>query len=281
MELMEGYKQTEVGVIPENWDIHNIIDNSTLKARIGWQGLTTAEYLEMGDYFLVTGTNFFDGKIKWRTCHYVEQERYIQDRNIQLQNDDILITKDGTIGKVAFVDRLTLPATLNSGIFVIRPKSREYIPIYLFYIFKSFFFSEFLRKLVAGSTINHLYQKDFATFRFPLPPTLPEQTAVATALSDTDALITSLKKLIAKKRNIKQGAMQKLLDPMGNGELLIDNEKYQLKEGWEVKKLGEVAEIVGGGTPSTFTNSFWNGEINWFTPTEIGSIPSSLHMKFA
>src|SRR5690606_9977816 len=69
------------------------------------------------------------------------------------------------------------------------------------------------------------------------------------------ALICSLEKLIAKKRMIKQGAMQKLLRP---------------KEGWEVKKLGEVAEIVGGGTPSSFISTYWNGTINWLTPTEIG-----------
>jgi type I restriction enzyme S subunit len=89
----------------------------------------------------------------------------------------------------------------------------------------------------------------------PLPPSISEQTAIATAISDANALINSLEKLIAKKRNIKQGAMQKLLQP---------------KDGWEFKKLGEIAEIIGGGTPSTFIPDYWNGSINWFTPTEIG-----------
>jgi len=84
---------------------------------------------------------------------------------------------------------------------------------------------------------------------------MAEQTAIATALNDADALITQLEKLIAKKRLIKQGAMQQLLKP---------------KPGWQSKKLGEIAEVVGGGTPSTFTPSYWNGNINWFTPTEIG-----------
>ena len=90
----------------------------------------------------------------------------------------------------------------------------------------------------------------------PLPPTKAEQSAIATALNDADKLITALEKLIAKKRNIKQGAMQELLKP---------------KEGWETKGLGEVADVVGGGTPSTFKSSYWNGRINWFTPTEIGN----------
>lgn len=219
----KGYKMTELGLIPSDWEIGNMLDNSTLKARIGWQGLTTAEYLKSGNYFLVTGTDFFDGIIKWETCHYVEEIRYTQDRNIHLKENDILVTKDGTIGKVAFIDRLSLPATLNSGVFVIRPKNKSYLPQFLFYVLKSFYFDNFLNQLVAGSTIQHLYQKDFVTFNFILP-TLAEQTAIATALSDADALISSLEKLLTKKRNIKQGAMQKLLQP---------------KEGWEVKKLGD------------------------------------------
>ncbi|MEA5403244.1 restriction endonuclease subunit S [Arcicella sp. DC2W] len=252
--VVHTYKQTEIGIIPEDWEIGNMLTNSTLKARIGWQGLTTSEYLKIGNFYLVTGTDFFDGKIKWETCHFVEEIRYTQDRNIQLRDNDILVTKDGTIGKVAFVDKLTLPATLNSGVFVIRPKNNAYLPHFLFYILKSFYFDNFLNQLVAGSTIQHLYQKDFVTFNFVIPP-LAEQTAIATALSDADALIGSLETLIAKKRNIKQGAMQQLLQP---------------KESWEVKTLGEIANVVGGGTPSTFVSSYWNGTINWFTPTEIG-----------
>jgi len=232
MEVKKGYKQTEVGVIPEDWDVNNLIDNSTLKARIGWQGLTTAEYLDNGEYYLVTGTDFADGRIKWDTCHYVEKERYSQDKNIQLQNEDIVITKDGTIGKVAYIDGLTLNATLNSGVFVVRPKNKSYTPLFLYYVFYSIYFSEFLRKLVAGSTISHLYQKDFVSFKFPLPPTKAEQTAIATALSDADTLIKSMEKLIAKKRLIKHGAMQELLKP---------------KDGWMVKKLGEIFSITAGG----------------------------------
>lgn len=229
MELRKGYKHTEVGVIPIEWQLKNIATTSTLKARIGWQGLTTSEYLSIGDYFLVTGTDFFEGKIKWETCHFVNKERFIQDKNIQVKVGDILITKDGTIGKVAYVDLLPLDATLNSGVFVIRPKDNSYDPLYCYYIFKSEYFDDFLRKLVAGSTINHLYQKDFVLFNFPLPPTKAEQTAIATALSDADALISSLEKLIEKKRNIKQGVMQELLKP---------------KEGWVVKKLGDVCDVL-------------------------------------
>lgn len=74
MVIKEGYKQTEIGVIPEDWEVKNLIDNFTIKARIGWQGLTTVEYLKQGNYGLVTGTDFKNGYIDWDNCVYVERE---------------------------------------------------------------------------------------------------------------------------------------------------------------------------------------------------------------
>ncbi len=258
MGVKKEYKHTEVGIIPKDWNIVNIIDKSTLKARIGWQGLTTKEYLSDGEYYLVTGTDFFDGQIKWETCHYVDCYRYIQDKNIQLKENDILITKDGTIGKVAFIDKLPSMATLNSGVFVIRPiEEGAFYPLYLFYIFCSDYFADFLRKLVAGSTINHLYQKDFVTFNFPLPYSLKEQQAIATALSDMDELINELERLIEKKRNIKQGAMQKLLRP---------------KKNWQEIKIKELGNTYGGLSGKS-KQDFINGNYPYIPFMNIMSSP--------
>src|SRR5436309_3402484 len=78
------------------WQSFSMADNSILQARIGWQGLTTAEYLKEGEHYLVSGTDFIDGKIAWDTCHFVDAKRYHQDKNIQLRVGDVLLTKDGT-----------------------------------------------------------------------------------------------------------------------------------------------------------------------------------------
>ncbi len=208
-QLLTG--QTRLPGFHGEWVPLNMADNSTLKARIGWQGLTTAEYLKTGDYFLVTGTDFLTGRIAWSSCCFVAAERYTQDRNIQLRSRDILLTKDGTIGKVAYVDHLPGPATLNSGVFVIRPKNEAYDPHFFYYILTSRIFDEFLNKLAAGSTISHLYQKDFVTFSFLAPATIREQSAIASVLSDMDAELASLESRLAKARAIKQGMMQELL----------------------------------------------------------------------
>lgn len=208
------------------WGTLNIGVNSTLKARIGWQGLTTAEYLDDGYSYLITGTDFSNGKIAWSGCHYVDKSRYDQDTNIQVGNGDVLITKDGTIGKVAIVSGLTKRATLNSGVFVVRPKNEAYDSTYIYYVLLSQIFTDFLAKLAAGSTINHLYQKDFVNFEFEAPVAIAEQAAIAAVLSDMDAEIDALMVKLEKARRIKQGMMSELLSgkirlcevDMDNGE---------------------------------------------------------------
>lgn len=219
------------------WTEINLAKKSKLNARIGWQGLTKVEYLEYGFAYLVTGTDFKIGKIDWDNCCFVDKARYDRDPNIQIHTKDILITKDGTIGKIAYVSQLNSPATLNSGIFLIRPiNSGAYVPEFIYHIMNSFIFGEFLSKLAAGSTINHLYQKDIIEFVFRVPQDLDEQIAIANALSDADSLIASLQKLIAKKKAIKQGAMQELLTgkrrlPGFSGEwikITIGDEQYAL-----------------------------------------------------
>lgn len=250
-------KQTEIGLIPDDWEVKNINKECTIKARIGWQGLKSNEYLDFGDYVLITGTDFDNGFINWKSCNYVSEWRFKQDKNIQIKQGDVLITKDGTIGKVAFLDAIPMKGTLNSGVFVIRPKSYEKIDtVFLSLIFKSIWFDSFLEQITSGSTIVHLYQKDFVTFNFPIPPTLTEQQRIAKALSDVDALISTTEKLIQKKKNIKQGAMQNLLTgkkrlqgfgPQNKSPAYKQTELGLIPEDWEVKSLGELFDMKAGG----------------------------------
>ena len=194
-----------------DWVKINLAKNSKLKARIGWQGLTTAEYLDEGYSFLITGTEFDDGRINWNGCHFVNYDRYVQDPNIQVTNGDLLLTKDGTIGKVAFVTDLKRPATLNSGVFLVKPTTGAYTAHFMFYVLESSVFKEFLQQLSAGSTINHLYQKDLVKFDLFVPPTREEQEAIATILFDMDTDIHKLEEKLSKYQKVKQGMMEELL----------------------------------------------------------------------
>jgi len=207
-QLLTG--ETRLPGFHSDWSFLDISRNASLKARIGWQALTSDEYRESGTHYLVTGTDFIGGRVNWGTCHFVDQWRYDQDRNIQLKNGDVLVTKDGTIGKVGFVEGLTGPATLNSGVFVIRPLRDSFVPAFLFCLLRSRVFDDFIAKITAGSTITHLYQKDFIGFKF-LAPGLAEQTAIAAVLTDMDAELAAMEQRLAKTLALKQGMMQELL----------------------------------------------------------------------
>ena len=160
---------------------------------------------------MITGTDFVDGYINWNGCHYVTEERYKQDPNIQVSNGDVLLTKDGTIGKVALVDGLSKPATLNSGVFVVKPLNNSYSSRFLYYVLSSSVFRDFLDKLSAGSTIVHLYQKDLVKFDFLAPPTIAEQDAIAEIIYDMEQEIIRLKSKLEKYRRIRSGMMDMLL----------------------------------------------------------------------
>lgn len=222
IRLSAKMKQTELGEIPEDWEVKNINKECTIKARIGWQGLKSTEYLDSGDYILITGTDFDSGFINWKSCSYVTKWRFDQDKNIQIKQGDVLITKDGTIGKVAFLNEIPMQGTLNSGVFVIRPKNPDKMDsVFLSLIFKSFWFDSFLEQITSGSTIVHLYQKDFVKFNFPLP-SKEEQTAIANVLSSMDKEIETLNTKLEKYRNLKIAMMQQLLTGkirLGQGEI--------------------------------------------------------------
>jgi type I restriction enzyme, S subunit len=207
-ELLTGRRR--LSGFSGEWVRLHLSNDTILKARIGWQGLTTAEYLGNGDYALVTGTDFTNGSINWNSCSFVEKSRYDQDKNIQLQVGDVLLTKDGTIGKVAYISQLPYPTTLNSGVFVLRPKNNRYVPLFMYYVLRSKIFSDFLAQLQAGSTINHLYQKDFVKFTF-FAPSQEEQREIATVLSSMDDEIHALELQRDKTHSLKQGMMQELL----------------------------------------------------------------------
>ncbi len=180
-----------IGQIPEKWEIEKIKYISKLKGRIGWQGLTSSEYMEEGPY-LITGTDFIDGKINWKTCTHISNERWEQAAEIKIKNGDLLITKDGSVGKVAIVDNLTEKASLNSGVLKIILNEKIIQTKYLFWVLLSdVFWHWFALKNAGNSTIIHLYQSDFSEFKF-ICPTLPEQQAIADYLDDKCAQIDAV-----------------------------------------------------------------------------------------
>jgi len=170
-----------IGSIPKHWNIKLIKNICSLKGRIGWEGLTKDEYISEGPT-LITGINFDNGSINWDSCEHVSEWRYNQDKSIQIKNKDLLITKDGTVGKVAIVKDCPEKVTLNSGVLLLRPLNNEYIEKYLYYVLLSNeFWHWFEIENIGNTTIIHLYQNRFAKFKLALPP-IDEQKEIVNYL---------------------------------------------------------------------------------------------------
>lgn len=207
-DLVSG--KTRIDAFDGDWEIVDFDDVIIPKARIGWQGLKKDEYLTRGYSYLIGGTDFQNGTISLEGISYVSKERYDMDFNIQVNQEDVLVTKDGTIGKVALVPKLDKPATLNSGVYVFKTNKRVE-SVYLYRILTSSIFKNFISQLSAGSTIKHLYQKDLKNFKFEIPIDTKEQQAIASILTAIDEEIESLEIEKAKMIQIREGAMDDLL----------------------------------------------------------------------
>ena len=239
-----------------SWEQRKLSELTSMHARIGWQNLRTSEFLDSGDYMLITGTDFNDGAINFSTCHYVERERYEQDRNIQIHNGSILITKDGTLGKVAYVQGFSMPATLNAGVFNVQIKDANNVDErYLFQYLKAPFLMDYVDKKATGGTIKHLNQSILVDFPVILPQR-SEQILIGAFFQQLDNLITL--------------HQRECISFTGRADrLILTANKKRTTSSWEQRKLGDIADIVGGGTPSTGNQSYWDGDIDWYAPAEI------------
>lgn len=180
-----------IGEIPEHWKVIRIKNTALLKARIGWQGLKSDEFLDdINLPYLVTGTDFKDGFVDWENCVRISEQRFEMDKNIQIKENDLLITKDGTIGKLAISKNCPCKASLNSGVFVIRNNGPyKYCDKYMYYLLQSEQFLLWFELNDAGnSTIRHLYQKDFYNFSFTYPEE-QEQEKIALYLDKKTKII--------------------------------------------------------------------------------------------
>ncbi|MGL9845895.1 type I restriction enzyme, S subunit [Enterococcus sp. DIV0765f] len=228
----------------EDWEQRKISELVTMNARIGWQNLRTSEFLDKGDYMLITGTDFKDGAIDYSNIHYVERERFEQDKKIQISNGSILITKDGTLGKVAYVEGLTMPATLNAGVFNVRVKENLAIDSrYLFHYLKAPFLLKFADQRSTGGTIKHLNQNVLVEFPIPLP-SLEEQHKVAGLLSNFDNTIALHQRKLDLLKETKKGFLQKMFPK--NGAKVPEIRFPGFTGDWEQRKLGEVSPLRGG-----------------------------------
>lgn len=256
MQLKEGYKFTDVGVIPKDWITYSVRDLIELLTDYDANGSfsSVAENVKVYDYeefaWYVRSTDL-ENNSSLNNVKYVDEPSYKFLKKTSLYGGELLFLKRGDIGNVYLFEMKTERATVAPNLYLLKLNQISDSK-YLFYYFVSKVGQRQLKSKNASSTLGALYKDDVKSIIVPLPPTKTEQTAIATALSDADALINSLEKLIAKKRNIKQGAMQQLLKP---------------KEGWEVKKLPDLVWFQEG--PGVRNSQFTSSGVKLLNGTNI------------
>lgn len=243
-----------IGETPADWELNKIKYIAVLKGRIGWQGLTSEEYTDEGAY-LVTGTDFENGGINWASCVHVPMSRWKEARDIQIENGDLLITKDGTIGKVALVSGCDEPTSLNSGVLRIS-LADGYDRRFLFWVLQSeVFWSWFTDKNAGNSTIQHLYQGDFAEFKYAVPP-LREQRVIANFLdakcAKLNSIIADLERQIEILQEYKKSVITHVVTKGLNPATPMKNSGIEwigdIPAHWETKRLKYLGTAQNGLT---------------------------------
>lgn len=252
---MEEMKQTGIqwiGEIPISWDIIRTKHFSYMKGRIGWQGLTSDEFIDEGPY-LVTGTDFDNGHVCWERSYHVSEKRYEEAPEIQLRVGDLLVTKDGTIGKLAYIDALPGKASLNSHLLVMRPLQNKYINRFLFWMLSSSVFVEYYSLVSDGSTMDSLSQEKMGDFVFPTPPVW-EQELIADYLDERcghlDGIIVDLETQIEKLRAYRKAKITEIVTKgLIKGVPMQDcsaNDLGIIPKHWNVMRLGYVSSMQNG-----------------------------------
>jgi type I restriction enzyme, S subunit len=234
-----------IGKIPDHWLVNKFRRVSYMKGRIGWQGLKHSEFSENEKLpYLITGMNFKDGKIRWNEVYHISLERYNEAPEIQLKAGDVLMTKDGTIGKLLFVDYLPGKASLNSHLLLMRPLNNNYDPKYLYYTLQCDYFKSHIELTKTGTTFYGISQEAMGDFKIILPP-ISEQNEIVVHLdyknAEIETLISNKKRLIEllkeERTAIINHAVTKGINPKvklkPSGVEWIGN----IPEHWEVKKL--------------------------------------------
>jgi type I restriction enzyme S subunit len=266
MVVRKGYKQTEVGVIPEDWEVRKLGEMAAFKTGPFGSALHRSDYVNDG-IPIVNPMQILNGKIVPTRYMAITQDAARKLTDFLLPEGAVVIGRRGDMGRCAIVEREHDGWLCGTGSMIIRTGAT--------------LDARFLQRLLSsppivadianasvGTTMINLNQGTLGNLLLPLPSTKREQEKISEALSDMDALIDSLEQLLAKKREVEQGAMQELL----TGKKRLPG----FCGDWTSKSLGDLGQWTGGMTPSMRNQDYWHmGTVPWISSGDVKS--SRLH----
>ena len=254
MEVRPGYKQTEVGVIPEDWEVSTV--GHEFEIRLG-KMLDAERNVGIPKPYLGNKAVQWD-RIDIADLPTVPMSLADIDK-YRLHQGDLLVCEGGEVGRAAIWEAPISECYYQKALHRLRPM-RGFNSKVMVALLRQWSDRGVLKNFVTQTSIAHLPREKFMEVPMPVPP-VPEQRAIAAALSDVDALLGGLERLIAKKRDLKQAAMQQLL----TGQTRLPGFSGE----WEVKRLGELAEMGSGGTPLSSVAAYYDGDIPWVSISDM------------
>ncbi len=253
----------------DDWEQHKLRDVADLNGRIGFRGYTRKDIVNKDKGILAfSPTNIVSNRlIKTSKDTYITVKKYDESPEIKLKNGYVLFVKTGsTLGKSALIKELSQLATVNPQIVVIKPKRINASFMSIILLNDKVQRQVFSRKI--GGAVPTLTENEINNFNFNVPKTT-EQQSISEIIECLNNFLSLQQRKLDLLKQLKKGFLQKMFADKDSKQPVLRFKGFH--DDWERRKLGEAAEIIGGGTPSTQISNYWNGDINWYTPAEISN----------
>ena len=272
--MVRKLRHTEIGDIPVDWKLQTfdetfrVLSNNTLSRENLNNRSGAVRNIHYGD-ILTKFPEVLD--CNEEEIPYVNDLSLLSSSTQLLQEGDIVIAdtaEDETVGKVTEVQNLG-DSKLVAGLHTIpcRVKKGDFAPGWLGYYMNSNLFHNQILPYITGIKVSSISKGAISETLILVPP-FDEQEKIVQSLNEVQLLMTAETKVVNKMKFVKNGCLSKMFPK--NDATVPEMRLPGFTDTWEQRKLGELAEIVGGGTPSTSVESYWDGDIDWYAPAEIG-----------
>ena len=260
------------------WKEVRLGDVCEIYGRIGFRGYTTNDLVDTPKEGAISLSpkNIINGELNLEQCTYIKWDKYYESPEIMINPNEIVITKTGSsVGRTTFVRRVVHPMTLNPQLVVLKNISEN--AEFLSYYIKSALFQSVLKSIVVGSAIPTLSQKNLANLMINVPKEVEDQRRIASILSSLDRKIELNNKINADLEEMAQAIFKNWFvdfEPFKDDKF-VDSELGMIPEGWKAGRLDEIADVVGGSTPSKAKPEYYTQKgIAWLTPKDLSNHPA-------
>lgn len=256
-------------MVPNGWEEKSLTEAgmTVTDGDRGKEYPNSSELYEEGYCLFLSAKNVTKKGFLFEETQFISKDKHEKLRKGTVKRGDIILTTRGTVGQTALYDESIKydVIRINSGMATIGCNKSEVLSTFFYAYTNSSLFKRQIESFTFGSAQPQLTLKIIKSLKVPIPP-LPEQQKIAQILTTWDKAIDTTARLIDNSKQQKKALMQQLLT---GKKRLLDDEGKRFEGEWKESKIGDFGEIYSGGTPSTTKSTYWDGDIDWITPTDI------------